>query len=76
MKVHGREWHLLHRQHATRWDLNPATLRFYSPLLEALAHEGRESLREQWEDEAAAAALDGNPTKAHYIESHWIGRLP
>lgn len=34
----------------------------------------REALRDRWGDEASAAALAGNPRKAHYLEQ-WAARL-
>lgn len=30
--------------------------------------EGREALREDWQDEAAEAAVAGNPARARYLE--------
>lgn len=43
--------------------------------LDYFANLSQERLMEDWEEDASQAALDDNPTKAHYIETHWLGRF-
>lgn len=51
--------------------VDPLRPAFYSPVNQALlAAAGRDvqATRDRWEDEAAEAALAGNPKRAHYLE--------
>lgn len=54
--------------------IDPATYAPSNRMLIAVALRDFEAIRDSWQDEAAAAALTGNPVKARYIES-WIARL-
>lgn len=50
---------------------NPFTPGFYAPtnqLLLGLARRDVEQMRDRWQDEAAEAALAGNPQRAGYLE--------
>jgi len=67
-------WHLLHRTRGAASRLRP-DLTVEPPAHMAMALEDHVRLIEDWQDEASQAALDGNPTKAHTIESYWIARL-
>lgn len=56
---------------------NPNQVGFYSPsniTLVGMFRDDVAALAERWLDEAADAAVAGNPQKAHHIEA-FIGRL-
>lgn len=43
--------------------------------LDFMAAQSFERLIAKWQEEASEQALDGNPSRAHYIESGWVRPL-